>query len=540
MSQLTLSLGEVDRPASLTAAPAVRRVQAVVRVALLLAGMAALGSYAIVAWAHARDRYQLTQQSGIYAALAMHLNHGTLYPDLYDGAHFGGTRYMPLQFVLHAGLARLTGEYLISGKMLTYGLVLILFAQLFSILRRLHCDLPATLALLGLVVLSDPGFHACTTIRGDLLAVVLQLGALQVAAGALGWRRAVLAALLCTLAVLTKLNAGWAGLAILGFYLFRQRRLALVFVLAWAASAVGSILLVDWLSDGRMLTNLRVLAAPGLFSTALFRIPVSFLRWVCHSGPLMGFLVPLLIVECVLAVRARRLTIYHLAFFCCLLATVPLFADKGVGPNHLIDLLFLSVALLGCLWGRLPDASAGGVGLRPAFALGLVWAMFLAWSGLLIEPVQAVARDIWETTPSPRSPAWSLGGIGKEPILTQDPWVSIARNQLPIVLDPFSVGRLDVSRPEVIEPLKERIRQGDFRWIVLLVPMDDYDPLMQFVWTLDFGPQVVQTMRDHYRFHSKREGYYLYVPKAAGPALPVEAAEKVAGNGPREENTDAQ
>src|SRR4051812_16100421 len=45
---------------------------------------------------------------------------GSHYPPLHEGGSFGGTRYMPLQFVAHAGLARLTGEYLVSAKLFAY------------------------------------------------------------------------------------------------------------------------------------------------------------------------------------------------------------------------------------------------------------------------------------------------------------------------------------------------------------------------------------------------------------------------------------
>src|SRR5919109_1478572 len=48
---------------------------------------------------------------GVWMALAQHLNTQGLYPELYDGHAYGGSRYMPLPIVLHAALARVTGEY---------------------------------------------------------------------------------------------------------------------------------------------------------------------------------------------------------------------------------------------------------------------------------------------------------------------------------------------------------------------------------------------------------------------------------------------
>jgi len=82
---------------SLTAPDGIARYRLV-----LLAAAVVLGSYAVLAVVHSGDRYQLNGTSGVYAGLAMNLNHGICYPELYDGARYGGTRYMPLQFVLHA------------------------------------------------------------------------------------------------------------------------------------------------------------------------------------------------------------------------------------------------------------------------------------------------------------------------------------------------------------------------------------------------------------------------------------------------------
>ncbi len=46
-----------------------RRVLAAVHTLLVAAGLVVLGSYAVLAVAHARDRYQVNFVSGVYAAL---------------------------------------------------------------------------------------------------------------------------------------------------------------------------------------------------------------------------------------------------------------------------------------------------------------------------------------------------------------------------------------------------------------------------------------------------------------------------------------
>src|SRR5262249_21704886 len=127
--------------------PAGRWVDPLLNACLLGVALLVLASYALVAAAHWNDRFQVNFISGIYSALAARLNDGTLYPALFDGEHYGGTRYMPLPFVLQAGLARVVGDYLVAGKLLAYALTAVLGLELFVILRRVGCGRCAALAL---------------------------------------------------------------------------------------------------------------------------------------------------------------------------------------------------------------------------------------------------------------------------------------------------------------------------------------------------------------------------------------------------------
>ena len=86
--------------------------------ALVLTSLAILGAWLLLAAVHVDDRYKLDHVSGARMALAQYANHGTLYPELYDGSFYGGTRFMPLPVLLHAAAAKITGDYLVSGKLL--------------------------------------------------------------------------------------------------------------------------------------------------------------------------------------------------------------------------------------------------------------------------------------------------------------------------------------------------------------------------------------------------------------------------------------
>src|SRR5688572_31860636 len=81
------------------------------------AAAAVVASIAVLAFAHIDDQHRVGWAEGTRMALARSIVHGEMYPPLFEDGRFGGTRYMPLPTALHAGLARVTDEYLTSGKL---------------------------------------------------------------------------------------------------------------------------------------------------------------------------------------------------------------------------------------------------------------------------------------------------------------------------------------------------------------------------------------------------------------------------------------
>jgi hypothetical protein len=492
-----------------------RRVLALVHTLLVAASIVVLGSYAILAVAHAKDRFQVNFVSGVYAALAAELNDGHFYPEVYDGSHYAGTRYMPGQFVLHAGLARLTGEFLLSGKLSTYAATLALLVLLFMILRRLGCRRSVALALLGLVVTSNPGFLAITTIRGDLLPVVLQMAALLLVADEQTPRRAAFAACFCTLAILTKLSAVWAPAAIALWLLLRHRRCCAVFVLCFVGTLALSLGLLHLAASGRMLANFRAVSSNEVGIKGVLLAPLLFVWRIGRAGVLMTVLLPIVLVEAVCAVRQRRLTIYHYAFAACLPVMLVIYSDMGADTNHLLDFVVLAIPLIGACLAALFRSSRDNGLLRVAPAMAIGWLLYISWANSMIFPV----LDVWRHVDRDYSAKPLPGRIGdREETLSEDPWICLSRGQRPVMLDPFALARLGKTHPEAVQDLVCRIERQEFQHVVLLQRLDDSNPHDRYAWEVrHFGPPVVAALREHYTLEQKAEDYYVYRPRTTGP-----------------------
>ena len=254
-------------------------------------GAIVVSSTAIVAIAHVDDRFEVSHVSGTWMALAQYATERVLYPPLFDGSHFGGTRYMPLGIVLNAGASRVSGEYLVSGKVISYAGAIALFALTFALTRRISRSWPLSLALVGTILVTGAGSSAVHAMRGDTLPATLQLGAIALVL-TYSTPAIALAGVLCALAFMAKFSALWA-LAAITLWLFIQRRprLLALFLGTSIVATASLVLAFDAVSDGRMTDNVYTLAFAGTsgrlarreFTTLLRsdfgRCSFSRLRW---------------------------------------------------------------------------------------------------------------------------------------------------------------------------------------------------------------------------------------------------------------------
>jgi hypothetical protein len=486
------------------------RLPACLKVVLLLATVLVLLSGMAILLAHLGDTYQISHVSGVWIGLAEYLNHGILYPALYEDGRFGGTRYMPLYFTLHAGLARLTGEYLLSGKLLSLLLTLACGGLVLVTLRRFHCAWTIALALTTLALFSSSGYLAATTIYGDLLPVVCQLAALLVVQRSRSPAAAMLAGLLCALAVLSKLTAGWAALAILAATFRRDRKFLALFLTAWLVSLSAAFVGVYVLSAGRLVSYFLVISDPG-FPGRLANAPIRLLRAATSTCPVLLILMPLALLELGLAVGQRRLNVYHTSFFFCVLILVVVFTDRGVDANHLVDLAVLMSILTGLLWAAQTEAPTEQVGLRAVLVLAMLWALAAVEVRTLGYPIRDLFRGR-NTAPYPNKPLADVID-DQAVILTEHPLVDVSRGRLPVVLDPYALVYIEKKHPEWVAELAGRIQRKEFAYIVLQFRLD-LDPNVFDGWyKIEFGPTVAGAIREHYRFLVERDGFCVLVPR---------------------------
>jgi hypothetical protein len=480
----------------------------------------ALGALVLVAWvflavAHVDDTYRLDHVSGARMALARYVQEGILYPELYDGERYGGTRFMPLPFVVHALVARLFDNYLISGKLLAYVATLVLLVTMVVALRRVRCPMSLQALLPALVLTTPTVLSSSMNLRADVLPLALQLLAAVLVSGNGGTGAVVVAGVLTGLALFTKATALWAPLAIIVWLVFRDRRRLGPFVASYVGTSVALGIAFFAASDGRIVENVLGLATSGVDAGSILLAPYRLVHLLVSDATPAWAVLPFAGVIAWLAVTDHRPSIFVLSLSSALLVLLVVLTDIGTGWNQLIDLVVLAAIVTGELAGRVDTRAPTGSDRERVAAM--IIGLTLVWI-TAVGAVVTLAPDVRATAGGGLAPrAEPLAGLAdrKTAILSEDPFVPLSLGQLPVVLDPFMLLRLGNDRPDAVDDLVDRIKSQGFDLVVLIEPLE---PLERSWWNEQhFGPEVIDAIDRAYRFAGRVDGYYLYEPR--GPAL---------------------
>lgn len=499
------------------------------RLLVALAGALAAATLARLpaAWASGNA---LDHVSGAWIALADDLAHGTFYRPLHDPAlGFGGTRFFPLAFALHAALVRLGAPLLPAGMALSLGAGLLLVGAAYALLRRLGLARASAAAFAAITLAGFAGQHALAAMRGDLLAVALEVVGLALVARGPGRRELLLAALAFTLAFAAKPTAlTAAAAAALVLALRGRRRAALGLAAAVATGALAVVAATDALSSGRFLALLAACAAGGAGPGDLVRSPLRLARLLAIEDR-----AGLVLLAAALAAAGRsargairpgsaraaadgvtgeariarapaedRRLLPALWLAAALAGVLATFASPGTGVNHLLELEVASAVFLGAC-AATPGRARAAAGLAAPTA---------ALAGLL------VATGTWraDRAGSRLAEIRAVAAASPPALVSEDPLVPLLAGGAPLVEDPWML-RLAAERdPALARPLLDALRARRPGAVVLF---QDLSAPGADAWYArgNLGPGPIAEIRRGYRLERRVGRYFVYVP-AGGPS----------------------
>lgn len=463
-------------------------------------------TWAATAVAHAHDAWGDDRVSGSWLVLGERAAGGSLYPPLYDGHLYGGTRWMPIPIAAFAAAHRLGGHGYLPAKLVVYLFALALLGAFWWCSRLLGAPPDVAAALAAVLVATDVGLDATTTIAGDAPALVFSLVALGSIAA---WTddakrfRTPTAAVAAALAVLAKLSAIWPALAIAIFLCTRSRRTAATFAALTTSLVLVFGAIVEAATHGRFLTNVHGLSIAGFGGAhALFNTAPTRLLTLSEQFAIAGLmLAPIAVAVVIARVGERKATIFDFALPVVLITTVIVLSDAGTYANHLLEPLVVILLLAGSISAISPLV------LRVAIATALLVGIVTTLKPVAAETLRDLrAGDDYRYGAQIVAPSLRAD----RNILAEDPGIPYELDRPAVLMDSFMLPRIERKHPADVAPLLAKIRQRRFDAIVLDVPLSD---AYHFV-SGDLGPDVAGAVRKSYRLGSVVGGRYVYVPRA--------------------------
>ncbi len=466
-------------------------------------------------WTHLS---RLDHVSGAWITLATDLNQGVFYRPLTgaDGL-YGGTRFFPLYFSLHALIMRFCGSPFSAGQLMAVLSALPAILGLCRLFRQAGLSGTALTACLCFGLCAMTAQWALTTIRGDLLPAGLNLLGLSFFypfSGDRNRRPAIWLGVLCfTAAFCTKVTSIHGAAAVCLFLFFAGRRREAVKTAALTAGGcVLAFLFFYAASEGRIWNILTVCASGGATALSILKSPWTFLSAAMRQDLPFFFFFAAALAALLSQPLVRLRELPALFFGVSLGLTVFIYGSPGIQINHLIDLHLASVLVLA-------PTLAAPVRQRPFLpaAVCLVAALFS------LPPLVNATR--YEDRRNPHRAF--LAGVAAEisaerrgrggPVLAEDPLVPAFAKEKIVLQDAFMFARMAAWRPEVAEELIRRIQNREFRAAVLMRNPSTVHPQ----WYREhFTPEVVAALTTHYRQIDEFGGYRIWAPR--GPARKTE------------------
>jgi hypothetical protein len=438
----------------------------------------------------------LSYVEGIWISMAIDANHGTFYRPMEGPLGYGGTRYFPLFFTLHAGLMRAGLGPVAAGYALSAASVALLLAGMATLLLRLGVGPLLTTAAAAVALSCQPVQMALLGIRGDGLAAALAVCGL---AATLSPGRTMAAAALFALAFAAKPTSVYApAAAMLALALGDRARDSWRLALLVLAGAMLVLLGMQLASDGRALTTIAASAGGGAGVASALTAPLSFAR-IVRRVPESAFFIQL--AAAVLMARlARPAHVGEAALLLCLASTVAIYASPATVENHLIDLSVLAVIVVSSLAASRSDWTPGV--LAVLIVGGLSAAASASWRLTTVD--QLDARSV-------RHAVLAEVGAARQRMLTDQPMLSAAAGAQPYLLDPYQLSVRLGRDPRAIDRMVADLERRAFD--VVVFEHESLDLVTVEIFPGETGRRVRSALLANYRLDTTVEGRAVYRPR---------------------------
>ncbi len=441
--------------------------------------------------------------SGVWTSLANDFSHGIFYRPLNSDIGYGGTRYMPLFFVLHGFLIPLFKDPFSAGVFLTLGSAFFMCLGILFALREWGLSWSKAIPFAGAVQCTITFMMQVLTVRGDFLSAGLVVWALVFFHKYFKTKVALyffLSSLILAFAVLTKITSLYA-VAVGGCALVLANRLreGILWVLSSTLMTALFLFSANAFSDGKMLVSFAACATGGMDGMGILLSPYHFLIEILRD-PVFAVFLGFAAIVFFVRFRESWRQLHFIYFIVVIGATLVIFSSPGTSDNHMIDLQVAVFLLLGVEFSK-------NYGLIKQ--VGTIMILVCIYIGLSRLPFVPSIQKFFETNGKPTRETvqyfYEKYGEKAYPVYSIYTEFSIVPGKTPYIGDLFNLNILMENNPDVKNDLHQKISSQFFGSVVL----SNYPNL--FKQDFDSKDDVgLQEAKEKFHNHQMQKEFYWY------------------------------
>lgn len=447
----------------------------------------------------------LSHVSGVWMVLASDLADGVFYRPLYsESIGYGGTRFFPLYFSLHALLILIVKSNLIAGFALSFISAIFLIIGVYFLLKRLELE-KAMAAVFSIFILC--GFIiqvGLANMKGDILPMAFIIWGFYFALKIeKSWRQVIICSILLGLAFATKVTAGY-GFGVVFFWLLLngKPKQAIRFGAISTVVLVAALFGINTLSDGRFLEIMKICLSGGTSLQSILRSPSNIIVGLSPFHRVEIIFVIWALAILVNSIRHLRFSLPAIFFTLTIIVTIIIFSSPGTGPNHFIDIFIASIVLVGSFWPKIKKRRLGLTALNITAIVGISIIIIIAFRFDMPNDNFSKVKQIIEQT-----------GTSKGDLLSEDPLIPVLAGERARLMDPFMYRLVRTEKPEYETLLLDRIARKEFRALIFRS-----NPKIKNSYhyaKVHYGLMVIRSALANYHFSATVGGYYIYLPNQA-------------------------
>lgn len=449
----------------------------------------------------------LNHVAGTWIGIAMDFSEGIFYRPLFsEGIGFGGTRYFPLFFSLHALMIKLCGMPILSGHIVSLFSGALLFIGCFFLLRQKEVKPILAIGLLSLLLSGVSIQWGLSTIRGDILPLALNIVGFVCFSSKYPLKYRVLFTSACFMLAFSAKVTAINGILSLFFWLIlnRRKKEALMVLLFTSIGCIVFLSILYFGTSARIISIFKICSSGGANLNGILKSPITFTENVAKNDPkCLLFLFWASIIIC----KYRKTIVSNMLFIFLLISTmltIIIFGAPGIDYNQLVDISTASILLIGST-----EFTYKSKNIRTSI---YIYSFLIVFSIMYNLPsLKSKLNDGYKNI-AKRYPKEIINIIKQDDVkvLSENPMLPIIANKRPYVLDAFMLRLMIRNNSSIKSSIFDSINHKKFSAIVF-----NRDPLKDIGWYshTHYGYDFINKVIYNYKEGIRKGNYVVYFPK---------------------------